>query len=232
MARVCQVAVSSAPATVSGMTTPISDSDFSAADGVEDWRVLYWGAKALFHTSDFATGAKFVAAIAEHAAELGHDPLVDLRDDSVAVQVVTVGVGLSDQDLELARRVTRTASEMGLAADPAAVQQLELAVDAADPAALVPFWRAALGYVQVAETLLVEPNLIGPSFSIHGKEYVAPRNRIHVDVSVPHDQAQARVDAVLAAGGRMLGDRNAPSYWSLIDPEGNVVDIATWQGRD
>ncbi len=214
------------------MTEPLSDADFSVADGVEDWRVLYWGAKALFRTGDFATGAKFVAAIAEHAAELGHDPLVDLRDDSVAVQVVTVGIGLSDQDLELARRVTRTATEMGLPADPSAVQQLELAVDAADPSALVPFWRAALGYVQVAETLLVEPNLIGPSFSIHGKEYVAPRNRIHVDVSVPYDQAQARVDAVLAAGGRILGDRNAPSYWSLIDPEGNVVDIATWQGRD
>jgi 4a-hydroxytetrahydrobiopterin dehydratase len=214
------------------MTTPISDADFSAAEGVEDWRVLYWGAKTLFRTADFATGARFVAAIAEHAAELGHDPLVDLRDDSVAVQVVTVSVGLSDQDLELARWVTRTAEAMGLAADPSGVQQMEIAVDAADPAALVPFWRAALGYVQVAKTLLVEPNLIGPSFSIHGKEYVAPRNRIHVDVSVPHDQAQARVDAVLAAGGRMLGDRNAPSYWSLIDPEGNVVDIATWQGRD
>lgn len=214
------------------MTNPISDADFSGADGVEDWRVLYWGAKALFKTGDFATGAKFVAAIAEHAAELGHDPLVDLRDDSVAVQVVTVGVGLSDLDLELARRVTRTATDLGLSADPSAVQQLEIAVDAADPSALVGFWRAALGYVQVGESLMVEPNLIGPSFSIHGKEYVAPRNRIHVDVSVPHDQAQARVDAVLAAGGRMLGDRNAPSYWSLIDPEGNVVDIATWQGRD
>ena len=214
------------------MTEPISDAEFSAADGVEDWRVLYWGAKALFKTGDFATGAKFVAAIAEHAAELGHDPLVDLRDDSVAVQVVTVGVGLSGLDLELARRVTRTATDLGLSADPSAVQQMEIAVDAADPSALVDFWRAALGYVQVAESLLVEPNLIGPSFSIHGKEYVAPRNRIHVDVSVPHDQAQARVDAIIAAGGRMLGDRNAPSYWSLIDPEGNVVDIATWQGRD
>ncbi len=37
---------------------------------------------------------------------------------------------------------------------------------------------------------------------------------------------------MLAAGGRMLGDKYAPAWWSLIDPEGNVVDIATWQGRD
>ena len=64
------------------------------------------------------------------------------------------------------------------------------------------------------------------------KQHVSPRNRIHVDVSVPHDQAQARVDAILAAGGTMLGDKHAPAWWSLIDVEGNVVDIATWQGRD
>lgn len=214
------------------MTDSISDADFSTADGVDDWRALYWGAKAYFRTGDFATGAAFVAQIARHAAELQHDPLVDLRDDNVAVQVVSPGVGISALDLELARRVSSSAAELGIIADPAAVQQLELAIDAADPDAIVSFWRAALGYVHVAETTLVEPNLVGPSLGINRKAWVAPRNRIHVDVSVPHDQAQARVDAVIAAGGRLLGDRHAPAFWSLIDAEGNVVDIATWQGRD
>ena len=214
------------------MTDSMSEADFSIADGVADWRALYWGAKAYFRTGDFATGASFVAEIARHAAELQHDPLVDLRDDNVAVQVVTPGVGISTLDLELARRISLSAAELGITADPAAVQQLELAIDAADPGAIVGFWRAALGYVHVGETTLVEPNLIGPSLGINQKEHVAPRNRIHVDVSVPHDQAQARVDAIIAAGGRLLGDRHAPSFWSLIDAEGNVVDIATWQGRD
>src|SRR4051812_17258925 len=83
------------------MTESISEADFSAAAGVEDWRALYWGAKAYFRTGDFATGASFVAEIARHAAELQHDPLVDLRDDNVAVQVVTPGVGISELDLEL-----------------------------------------------------------------------------------------------------------------------------------
>lgn len=211
------------------MTDSISEADFSAASGVEEWRALYWGAKAYFRTGDFATGATFVAEIAKHAAELQHDPLVDLRDTSVAVQVVTPGVGISTVDLELARRVSRSAAELGITADPAAVQQLELAIDAADPGAIVDFWRAALGYVHVGEATLVEPNLVGPSLGIHQKDYVAPRNRIHIDVSLPHDRAQARVDAIIAAGGRLLGDRHAPSHWSLIDAEGNVVDIATWQ---
>jgi 4a-hydroxytetrahydrobiopterin dehydratase len=195
---------------ICSMTDAISEAEFSAASGVEGWRVLHWGTKAYFRTGDFTMGARFVAEIAKHAAALQNDPLVDLRDESVAVQVVTPGVGISADDLELARRVSRSAAELGLTADAAAVQQLELAIDAADPGAIVGFWRAALGYVHVGETNLVEPNLIGPSLGIHQRQYVAPRNRIHVDVSVPHDQAQARVDAIVAAGGRLLGTVTHP----------------------
>ncbi len=214
------------------MATPISDQQFFEAEGVGDWRVLYWGAKTLFRTGSFARGAELVTAIAAEAAALGHDPLVDLRDDTVTVQVITVGVGLSGLDLELARRISAAAAALGIEADPSSVQHVQLAFDVVDQEAVIAFWQAALGYVRVSEHDMVEPNLIGPTVWFQEKAPVSPRNRIHVDVSLPHDQAQARVDAVLAAGGRMLGDRHAPAFWSLIDPEGNVVDIATWQGRD
>jgi len=214
------------------MVEQITDADFSVAEGVADWRVLFWGAKALYETGDFATGAAFVAAIATQAAEVGHAPLIDLRPDTVTVQVITVGVGLSDLDLELARRISRVAAELGLKPDPSAVQHVQLAFDASDRPAVMEFWRAALGYVQVGPEDLIEPNLVGPPAWFQDKEHVAPRNRIHVDLSLPHDQAQARIDAVLAAGGRLLGDRYAPAWVSLIDAEGNVVDICTWQGRE
>lgn len=214
------------------MATRISDAQFSSDDGVADWRVLFWGAKTLFETGDFGTGAKLVAAIAEITQSVGHSPLVDLRPDTVTVQVITPGVGLSDLDLELARRISCAAAQLGLTADPSAVQHVQLAFDAAGRPAIMDFWRAALGYVPIGDEDLVEPNLIGPSAWFQDKEHVPPRNRIHIDVSVPHDQAQSRIDAVIAAGGRILGDRYAPAWVSLIDPEGNVVDIATWQGRD
>ena len=214
------------------MVEQITDADFSVAEGVADWRVLFWGAKALYETGDFATGAAFVAAIAAQAAEVGHAPLIDLRPDTVTVQVITVGVGLSDLDLDLARRISRVAAELGLKPDPSAVQHVQLAFDASDRPAVMEFWRAALGYVQVGPEDLIEPNLVGPPAWFQDKEHVAPRNRIHVDLSLPHDQAQARIDAVLAAGGRLLGDRYAPAWVSLIDAEGNVVDICTWQGRE
>ena len=70
----------------------LTDPEFSAAEGVDEWRALFWGAKALYETGDFATGARFVAAIAELVDATGHAPLVDLRPDTVTVQVLTPGV--------------------------------------------------------------------------------------------------------------------------------------------
>lgn len=214
------------------MATQISDGDFSAAEGVSEWRVLFWGAKTLYETGDFATGARFVAAIAVEAEAVGHAPLLDVRPDTVTAQVITPGVGLSDLDLELARRISRVAAELGIPADPSAVQHVQIAVDTVDTPSAMGFWRAALGYVPVGPEDLIEPNLIGPPVWFQDKAHIPPRNRLHIDVSVPHDQAQARVDAILAQGGRLLGDKYAPAWWSLVDAEGNVVDICTWQGRD
>jgi 4a-hydroxytetrahydrobiopterin dehydratase len=58
------------------------------------------------------------------------------------------------------------------------------------------------------------------------------RNRIHVDLWVPHDQAEARVAAAIAARGQLVSDAHAPEWWTLADAEGNEVDIATIMGRD
>ena len=58
------------------------------------------------------------------------------------------------------------------------------------------------------------------------------RNRIHLDIDVPHDAAAARIEAALAAGGTLLSDHAAPAFWVLADAEGNEACICTWQGRD
>ncbi len=55
---------------------------------------------------------------------------------------------------------------------------------------------------------------------------------IHVAVWVPHEQAEARVAAALAAGGRLVRDADAPAWWTLADAAGNEADIATTLGRD
>ena len=57
------------------------------------------------------------------------------------------------------------------------------------------------------------------------------RNRIHLDVWVPHDQAEERIAAAIAAGGHLVTDEFAPSWWVLADAEGNEACICTWRGR-
>jgi 4a-hydroxytetrahydrobiopterin dehydratase len=58
------------------------------------------------------------------------------------------------------------------------------------------------------------------------------RNRIHLDISVPHDEARRRIENALAAGGVLVSDTEAPAFWVLADAEGNEACITTWQGRD
>ena len=58
------------------------------------------------------------------------------------------------------------------------------------------------------------------------------RNRIHLDVTVAHDEAEPRVQAVLDAGGRLVDDSYARMFWVLADAEGNECCICTWTDRD
>jgi 4a-hydroxytetrahydrobiopterin dehydratase len=89
------------------------------------------------------------------------------------------------------------------------------------------------GYADESPHAIVDPVGRGPAVWFQQMDAPRPqRNRIHIDVSVPHDQAQARLEAALAAGGRLLSDAEAPAFWVLADPEGNEACITTWQARD
>jgi 4a-hydroxytetrahydrobiopterin dehydratase len=57
------------------------------------------------------------------------------------------------------------------------------------------------------------------------------RNRIHIDISVPHDEASALIQAALAADATMRYAAEAPAFWVLADAEGNEACITTWQGN-
>jgi 4a-hydroxytetrahydrobiopterin dehydratase len=58
------------------------------------------------------------------------------------------------------------------------------------------------------------------------------RNRIHIDVWVPPDQAEARIAAAIAADGHLVTDEHALAFWVLADVEGNEACVATIRGRD
>lgn len=216
------------------MTEAISSRQFHEAAGVEDWRILFEGACTHFRTGSFAAGAALVSAIARLPGAAEHPPAIDMRDAGVTVRVRSDDIGaLSERDIEVARQISVAGRELGLVADPAAVQTVQIAIDALVGPQVMPFWRAVLGYQQVGDEDLVDPRGRGPSIWFQNMDAPRPqRNRIHIDLSVPHDQAEARVAAALAAGGHLVSDRNAPAWWTLADAEGNEVDIATWMGRD
>ena len=55
--------------------------------------------------------------------------------------------------------------------------------------------------------------------------------RWHLDVWVPHDDVERRLQAVLDAGGRLISDAAAPSFWVVEDTDGNRSCICTSTGR-
>jgi 4a-hydroxytetrahydrobiopterin dehydratase len=81
---------------------------------------------------------------------------------------------------------------------------------------------------------LVDPRDIGPSFWFESMDEPRPgcHGAIHVAVWVPFEEAEARITAALAAGGRMVRDEFAPAWWTLADATGSEVDLATTRGRD
>jgi 4a-hydroxytetrahydrobiopterin dehydratase len=219
------------------MIERITMRQFNEAAGVEDWRVLGEGACAYFRTESFAVGARLVHAISELAGLDDHHPDVDLRSEGVTVRLITVAhdyFGLSQRDLELARKISAVAREQGVPADPSAVQTVQVTIDALVAAEVMPFWRAVLGYRDrdSGGEDLIDPRGRGAPFWFQKMDAPRPqRNRIHIDVWVPHDQAKARVAAAITAGGRLVTDKYAPTWWTLADAEGNEADVCTWQAQ-
>jgi 4a-hydroxytetrahydrobiopterin dehydratase len=100
----------------------------------------------------------------------------------------------------------------------------------------MPFWRAALGYIDRPDNPsedLVDPRGRGPALWFEEMEELRPDGggAVHVAVWVPHDQAQVRVEAAKAAGGRLVRDKFAPAWWTFADAAGNEVDIASTSYR-
>lgn len=210
----------------------LTAAQFSASPGVADWRVLWGGgyAAARFLTGSFAAGLALIAAIGELAAASGQYPDVDVRPESVAVRLSTADFhGLTSRDAALASQISAAAARLQAPADPAAVQHVQVAIDAMDIAKVRPFWHAVLGYLEVGGEDLLDQHRQGPSFWFQQMDKPrTERGRFHIDIYVPHDQVQARIDAALAVGGRIVSDAHAPGWWTLADPEGNEADLAIW----
>ncbi|HVL26001.1 MAG TPA: 4a-hydroxytetrahydrobiopterin dehydratase [Thermomicrobiales bacterium] len=221
-----------------------------AAADLTDWRKLAQGLHARYVVDDFGTGARFVVAVGEAGDALGHHPRVSIgtgyvdfklssddaiyRDDDGTEHVVE---WVTQQDVDLARRITEIAADHGVDADPASVSHIELGLDTARSAIIAPVWAALLtGSAEsqgrgtpsdeIRDATGRVPNLWFGEADEHG----TPRQWFHIEVYVAPEVAEQRIGAAIAAGGTVVDDRNAPSLTVIADHDGNTgivcVDVS------
>ena len=226
---------------------PLSRTAASAAVRDIGWRYLLGALAAAVPVRSLAqAGQVAAAAVAACGDDADGHLRIDLRPDRVELSVQTAALGeVTGRDSRLAHGIAGAVAALGLhpagptsAGTPRPVQQLEMAIDALDIAAIRPFWKAVLAYAD-------EPGGGGPADAIVDpagqlpavwfQQMDAPRpqrNRVHFDITVAHDEAEARVHAAVAAGGKLVNDSFARSFWVLADAEGNEVCVCTWTDRD
>jgi 4a-hydroxytetrahydrobiopterin dehydratase len=214
--------------------SPLTATEFDALDGLDDWRFLLGGLHSEFRAGSFHAAAALIAAIADAAELADHHPELSMRyPDRVRVGITTHVVGgLSDVDVALARTISAIARASGAASEPLTPQLLEIAIDTIDADRIRPFWVAVWGGVVAKDGSVADPLRHLPAIWFqHTDEHRSQRNRIHLDITVPHDEAHARVAAAVAAGGTLVSDAFARSFWVLADADGNEVCVCTWQDR-
>lgn len=167
-----------------------------------EWRVLDGVRTAWFETSSLTESA----AVAGHVAETTPEALIDLRVTGVRVRV---------ESDEQADAVSAAADELGLMANPAGLQQVDVVVESERPADVGEYWRRVLGYA-AGDDGLADPLRRDPSLRLVPSSGLGRlRHRIHLDV--------VRPAAEVAAAD--LGEPFGPYGVCHADAEGNEVDV-------
>lgn len=219
-----------------------NEADLLPADtmeGAEDW-VAGFAAMTSYPVADPATASALVTTVAGLADAADLPLKIDVRPGVVFID--------SDKDLwesdpsfgALAAQVQAAARELGLSAEPGDLTFVQVVLDVVDLEACRQFWRATLGLVDdprddvtdLVDPLGLLPVLVFQDLDPVDSERRQQRNRFHLDLFVPDDQAAAVVERAVAAGGRVVRDEDAPDFWTLADPEGNEVCIAVAVGRE
>jgi 4a-hydroxytetrahydrobiopterin dehydratase len=213
-----------------------------------DWRKLAQGLHARFLVGDFATGARFVSAIAAAGDTVGHHPRLTLGSGYLDLTLVSSDAAFRDddgiehtmewvtqRDVDLARRISDIAADQDVRADPASITTVELALDTADAASIAPMWAALLtgstdarGRGTIGNDVRDETGRVPVLWFQDTDEHETPRQRFHLDVWVAPEVADRRIAAAVAAGGTIVDNSQAPSYTVIADHDGNKACVCTF----
>lgn len=207
-----------------------------AAEGLDDWRFFLVKLHARFRTGSFVKGLELVTRITEAAERANHHPDVVLTYPQVDVDLISHDVGgVTSRDLDLAREISAIARELGVASAPREVSTLELALDVPDAEEVRPFWAAVLGY----DSHGAWPEVFDKGgrnntlwFQKAPEATGEVQQRFHLDIVVPREVAEERVQAAVDAGGTLVSTEAVPAFWVLADQHGNKVCVCTADGRE
>ena len=203
--------------------------DFLAAQQGSDWVVLHGGATAIFRVPSVVEAARLAEALAQVPGLAGTGVLMTIADGQLTVRLTRGVFRLEQRHVELARAVSAVARKYGAVADRTRVQEVGFAIAALPDAVDVGFWRAVLGYAELADDNAVDPLGHGSTVWMQELDPAKPlRHAMHVDVSVAREQAEHRVASAVAAGGRIVVDSKATGWWVLADRAGNRVCVVGW----
>lgn len=207
-------------------------------EDVEGWRQLAGPIRARFRTDNFNQGLAFVNRIGDAAEQVNHHPDIALTNTEVIVTLTSREVGgVTERDIVLARKISTIATEAELAADTTSLVQAEFALNTTSSDRVAPFYAALFGGEPAG--IHSRGDLVDPTGQVNTllwwqvprddskfplSEPAVPQ-KWHLDIWVSHDEAERRIAAALAAGGQLVSDKAAPSYWVLEDPDGNRACI-------
>jgi hypothetical protein len=168
-----------------------------------DWRVIDGVATAWFDAPSLIEGAALIGRIVALSAEVE----VDLRATGMRVRL--------DSD-DHAEAVSAAAQDLGLAANPAALQHLSVVFESANPSIVRRFWQGVLDYAPGEDGGLADPLRRDPAIRIRQSTEPRPlRNRIHLDVVRP----------AAAVEQASPGEASGPYGVCHTDTDGNEVDF-------
>jgi 4a-hydroxytetrahydrobiopterin dehydratase len=221
-----------------------------AAANLTDWRKLAQGLHARYVVDDFGAGARFVVAVGEAGDALGHHPRVSIGPGYVDLKLVSddaiyrddegtehVVEWVTQQDVDLARRITEIAADHELDADPASVSMIELGLDTVHSATIAPVWASLLtgnaeaqGRGSPSDEIRDAAGRVPNLWFGEADEHDTSRQRFHIEVYVAPEVAEQRIAAAVTAGGTVVDDSNAPSLTVIADQDGNqgivCVDVS------
>ncbi|MET1016596.1 MAG: VOC family protein [Leifsonia flava] len=216
-----------------------------------DWRKLAQGLHARYLVGDFGTGARFVTAVGEAGDEFGHHPSAMIGDGYVDLKLVSpdaiyrdddgteyVVEWVTQQDVDLARRITEIAAEHRIAPDPSSVSVIELGLDTGRSATIAPVWAALLtgnpaaqGHGSPSDEIRDATGRVPNLWFGDADEEETSNQRFHLEVYVAAEVAEQRIAAAIAAGGTVVDDSDAPSLTVIADQDGNTGVICVASGQ-